>query len=49
VSMNGQQAYEEDVKRFPLYQDGSARKTWRQLDEIEQWSWKRNPTPRGKA
>jgi hypothetical protein len=50
--MTGKEAYEEDVRRSPLYHDGSPRKVWDQLSEAVQWSWNRNPTPReynGKA
>lgn len=42
----GQIAYEEDCRRKPTYHDGTPRKSWEQLDEIEQLSWRRNPTPR---
>jgi hypothetical protein len=41
--MTGQQAYEADVKAEPLYRDGTPRKTWEQLGEVEQWSWNRPP------
>ena len=37
----GQAAYEEDVRRKPLYHDGTPRKRWDELDEIIQWSWGR--------
>lgn len=42
----GQIAYEQDVSNQPTYHDGSARKTWQELGEIEKYSWERNPTPR---
>ncbi|CAH1658542.1 hypothetical protein CHELA1G11_12893 [Hyphomicrobiales bacterium] len=42
----GRAAYEADVAARPQYHDGSARKTWEQLDDVAQWSWERNPTPR---
>ena len=42
----GQIAYEEDVRRHPFYHDGTSRKSWNELGEIEQLTWHRNPTPR---
>ena len=39
-------AYEDDVRRAPLYHDGKLRKTWDQLSAVDQWSWAQNPTPR---
>jgi hypothetical protein len=39
-------AYEEDVRRWPLYDDGAPRPTWARLREIAKLSWQRNPTPR---
>lgn len=42
----GQIAYEEDVRRKPLYHDGTPRKTWAQLPEWAAWGWERCPTPR---
>lgn len=42
----GQIAYEEDVRRRPNYPDGGPRPPWSRLDELTQWSWERNPTPR---
>jgi hypothetical protein len=47
--MTGEQAYEEDVRRSPLYHDGSPRKAWDQLSEAAQWNWNRDPTPREHA
>lgn len=44
--MTGKEAYKEDVRRSPLYHDGSPRKAWDQLGEAAQWSWSRNPVPR---
>jgi hypothetical protein len=45
----GQQAYETDVAREPNYHDGTPRRSWRELGEVERWSWERNPTPRAGA
>jgi hypothetical protein len=41
--MTAQEAYEEDVRRHPLYHDGTPRKSW---DEVARQSWEKNPTPR---
>jgi hypothetical protein len=43
---DGQIAYEEDVRRKPIYENGKPRKTWDQLDNLEKLSWITNPTPR---
>lgn len=45
----GQIAYEEDVRRCPLYHDGTPRRSWSSLCEVARWSWERNPTPRAHA
>ena len=45
----GQRAYESDVRARPKYDDGSARKTWAQLGEVERGSWEKNPTQREPA
>lgn len=37
----GQIAYEADVKRKPLYHDGTPRKLWADLSAIARWSWER--------
>lgn len=42
--MTGREAYEEDVRRKPLYEDGTPRKRWDDLPEIVRWSWKRRET-----
>jgi len=42
----GQAAYETDIAARPTYDDGSVRKTWEHLGEIERLSWQCNPTPR---
>lgn len=44
--MTGQEAYQEDCRRQPHYQDGAPRPAWDALGTIEQGSWERNPTPR---
>ncbi len=46
MSMTGQQAYEEDVRRHPNHHDGTPRPDWDKLLDIAKWSWNRNPTPR---
>lgn len=38
---NGQIAYEADVKRKPVYHDGTPRKLWTELSTIARWSWER--------
>jgi len=40
------QAYKEDCARCPTYHDGTKRKTWEQLGDIERSTWRKNPTPR---
>lgn len=42
----GEAAYIEDVNRQPNYHDGSPRKSWEQLSEVERSTWVKNPTPR---
>jgi hypothetical protein len=37
----GKADYEADVRNRPTYHDGTPRKTWEQLGEVEQWSWNR--------
>lgn len=39
---NGQIAYEADVKKKPVYHDGTPRKHWLELSAISRWSWERN-------
>jgi hypothetical protein len=48
-TMTGQQAYEDNVRRRPYYHNGDPRRSWDQLDEVTQWSWNKNPTPREHA
>ena len=45
--IQGALAYEEDVSRCPLYEDGGARPLWNELNDICKRSWLKNPTPRG--
>lgn len=35
--------YEIDVKRKPNYHDGTPRKQWSELSDIEQYSWVKSP------
>lgn len=42
----GELAYNEDLRRQPLYHTGEPRLTWAQLDAWAKQSWERNPTPR---
>ena len=42
----GQTAYEAELNAKPLYHDGTARKTWAELDDLARWTWEKNPTPR---
>ncbi len=44
--MTPREAYEEDCRRKPTYETGQPRKAWRELGEVEQWTWRRDPTPR---
>lgn len=44
--MTGREAYEEDVRRKPLYDDGTPRPDWDALYELAQWSWNKSPWPR---
>ena len=38
----GRADYEADLVRRPLYHDGTPRKTWDQLGELERWWWERD-------
>lgn len=42
----GHDAYLEDCRRRPTYDDGAMRDTWEQISGIARESWERNPTPR---
>ncbi len=45
--MSGQEAYEEDVKRQPIYPwNGEPRRVWRDLSPAVRNTWEQNPTPR---
>lgn len=46
AEMAAKAVYEEDVRRWPNYDNGEPRKTWEQLSEISRWSWIRDPRPR---
>jgi hypothetical protein len=46
ITMTGREAYEEDCRRRPTYPDGTPRKTWEELADVERSSWDRDPTPR---
>jgi len=37
----GQLRYEQDVRREPVYHDGSPRRTWDELTAAARWSWER--------
>lgn len=42
----GQRAYEADVRARPTYHDGTPRKPWSALGDVERGTWERNPTVR---
>lgn len=42
----GQIAYEEDLRRKPLYHHGAPRAGWDDLDVAARWSWERSPVAR---
>ncbi len=42
----GQAAYEEDCRRCPTYEDGSARRSWANLRDYEQDTWHLHPVAR---
>lgn len=37
--LTGRAAYAASLKAAPNYHDGTPRKTWEQLGDIERWSW----------
>ena len=39
----GQLAYEEDCRRQPTYYDGTPRRPWSRLGDVERLSWERCP------
>lgn len=41
IKTAGQIAYEIDCALRPAYHDGTQRKAWAALGEVEQWSWER--------
>lgn len=43
--LRGREAYEADVKLNPAYPDGTSRKSWDQLGEVERWSWSKPARP----
>lgn len=40
------EAYNADVRACPTYHDGTPRKQWHELGDVERESWIKNPTPR---
>lgn len=45
--MTGKQAYEEDLRRCPIYpHTGKPRPRWDELSDVVKCSWNKNPTPR---
>jgi|GEM_PF-3895120 len=41
-----QEAYEEDCRRKPTYDNGDPRVSWADLPQWAKWSWERSPSPR---
>lgn len=39
----GRQAYEEDLRKFPVYHNGEPRPSWEKLSDIAKRSWERTP------
>lgn len=39
--MTGKELYEKDLKRQPVYHDGTPRKVWGELNEVQQFTWNR--------
>lgn len=48
-SLRGRQAYEASLADTPLYHDGTPRKTWAQLGDVERWSWERPVASKSKG
>ncbi len=46
VFNTGKEAYEDDVRKRPNYENGQRRPKWEDLRETAQYSWNRNPTAR---
>lgn len=42
----GREAYEDDVRRDPLFFDKTPRPSWEGLCDVARYSWNRNPTRR---
>lgn len=42
----GQKAYEQEIQVKPNYEGGVSRRPWKDLSEVAQMSWERNPSPR---
>lgn len=42
----GRAAYESDCAARPNYHDGTPRKPWSSLGDVERASWEKEPTPR---
>ncbi|GLR55162.1 hypothetical protein KYK30_31920 [Shinella yambaruensis] len=40
-ALRGRVAYEASIAAAPLYHDGTPRKPWDQLGDVERWSWER--------
>lgn len=47
-ALRGQQAYEMSLDAAPLYHDGTPRKAWSKLGDVECWSWERPVTTNSK-
>lgn len=45
AALRGRAAYEASLAARPLYDDGTPRRTWEQLGDVERWSWERAPGP----
>lgn len=39
----GRAAYEASLAACPVYPDGTPRKPWEALGDVERWSWERQP------
>lgn len=45
--IRGKLAYDADCAARPLYHDGTRRRSWASLGDLERSTWRRNPTVRG--
>lgn len=43
ASLCGRVAYEASLAACPTYHDGTERKPWEALGDVERWSWERQP------